>query len=566
MLWLNCTKHDRWQIHDRGNRRLPRRFAFLSQAEPPTIVGDGRANRDLTYIDKVLNADFLACSVPSDVAGRAKRKNRLMQTNDLRIGTGGFGVDESEPKTIMSKCLSDYYRCPERYFRLALKGTLSSTKGYFRFGRDAVCYGRYCGQRIPDSPANSLHDASLDTTVADGITYLPFDLTELVDNVRCEVYTHDWRGGQVKSALARLYYFVRPTLPFVARNYLKKLHLKGWEKLPFPRWPVDCSIDSLAAQLLQLSLRSNGVRKIPFIWFWPEGASSCAIMTHDVETESGQEFCSSLMDIDDSFGIKASFQIVPEERYGVSTRFLASVRQRGFEVVIHDLNHDGHLYRDREQFLQRAAKINSYGEQYGAEGFRAAVLYRKQLWFDALKFSYDMSVPNVAHLDPQQGGCCTVMPFFIGNVLELPVTTTQDYMLFYMLNDYSINLWKRQIEIIMEKHGLISFIVHPDYIMKARERAIYEELLAHLASLREKKHVWITTPGEVNRWWRQRAEMRLVEDGEDVRIEGAGSERARIAYASEQNGRLIFTSEKADCGSRELTRVNTSNGPGLASQ
>ena len=292
----------------------------------------------------------------------------------------------------------------------------------------------------------------------------------------------------------KMYYWVRSALPFSVRNYLKKLHLKGWETLAFPRWPVDCSVDNLLEHLLLLSLEATGAERIPFIWFWPEGASSCAIMTHDVETELGREFCSNLMDIDDSFGVKASFQIVPEERYSVSTQFLSSIRERGFEVVVHDLNHDGHLYKDREQFLRRAAKINAYREEYGTEGFRAAVLYRKQLWYDALEFSYDMSVPNVAHLDPQHGGCCTVMPFFIGNILELPVTTTQDYMLFHILNDYSTSLWKRQIELIMEKHGLISFIVHPDYVMRARERVIYEELLAHLADLREKKDVWITTP------------------------------------------------------------------------
>jgi hypothetical protein len=74
-------------------------------------------------------------------------------------------------------------------------------------------------------------------------------------------------------------------------------------------------------------------------------------MTHDVETKLGRDFCSSLMDIDDSFGIKASFQIIPEERYGVSRDFVESIRQRGFEVVVHDLNHDGHLYRNRDQFL-----------------------------------------------------------------------------------------------------------------------------------------------------------------------------------------------------------------------
>jgi hypothetical protein len=458
----------------------------------------------------------------------------------------------------MSRYLADYYRCPERYIRLGLKGALSETKGYFRFGGGAVCYGRYCGRRVSDSADNNLHDALLDTTVATETTVLPFDLDELVENLRCELYAHDWHGEHFKSTLARLYYLVRPALPFVARNYLKKLHLKGWEDLSFPRWPVDCSVDNLTAHVLQLLVRSSEAHRIPFIWFWPEGASSCAIMTHDVETESGRDLCSTVMDIDDSFGVKASFQIVPEERYRVSAQFLASIRERGFEVVIHDLNHDGHLYSNRDQFLERAAKINSYGKQYRADGFRSAVLYRKPLWFDALKFSYDMSIPNVAHLDPQHGGCCTVMPFFIGDVLELPVTTTQDYMLFHILGDYSTNLWKRQIDLIMEKHGLISFIVHPDYIIKARERLIYEELLAHLAGLREKKDVWITTPGEVNCWWRQRAEMRLVEDGEDLRIEGAGKERARIAFASEQNGRLIFTFRTTSADRVSSGPVNTS--------
>ena len=64
-------------------------------------------------------------------------------------------------------------------------------------------------------------------------------------------------------------------------------------------------------------------------------------------------------------------------------------------------------------------------------------MYRNQAWFDALEFSYDMSVPNVAHLEPQRGGCCTVMPYFIGDLVELPLTTIQDYSLFHILGDYS---------------------------------------------------------------------------------------------------------------------------------
>jgi len=126
------------------------------------------------------------------------------------------------------------------------------------------------------------------------------------------------------------------------------------------------------------------------------------------------------------------------------------------------------------------------------------------------------------------------------------VTTTQDYSLFHILNDYSIDLWKRQIDLVMDKHGLMSFITHPDYLRTTPERQTYETLLAHLARLRDEKQVWITTAGEVNRWWRQRMEMRIVEDGDSVSIEGEGKARARVAYASERDGKLIFTLEVAD--------------------
>jgi hypothetical protein len=466
----------------------------------------------------------------------------------------------------MFDCLTQYYRCPEEFLRFAQSGALSATAGYFQFGEDAICYGSYVGQNPSAVPPGAPLDALRDVEFKNGTIRLPFDPSQVINNLRCETYAGDWRHKLPVSALARMYYFIRPLLPVNVRKYLQEIHFRGWNKLKFPRWPVDCSVDNIHSQLLMLALEHSGVERIPFIWFWPQAASSCAIVTHDVETQLGSNFCKTLMDIDDSFGIKASFQVIPEKRYSVTPEFLASIRDRGFEVVIHDLNHDGHLYRDRKQFLERAAKINSYAAAYGAEGFRAATLYRKQLWYDALNFSYDMSVPNVAHLDPQRGGCCTVMPYFLGNILELPVTTTQDYTLFHILNDYSIELWKKQTEIIMGKHGLISFIVHPDYVVRPQQRSIYEALLAYLSCLEEGEDLWITTPGEVNRWWRQRAEMKLVRDVDTWRIEGPGAERACIAYATLEEGKLVYLIDGVPSGSEMSQRGSCANGETVRSE
>lgn len=455
----------------------------------------------------------------------------------------------------IEECLAGYFGCPGEFINLSAREQSSVASGYFTFGDGIVCFGR-CTDFTPAAGAGeALPDANSGAVVRRGGVTLPFDAAEVADNLRREIYTEEWRSGS--SLIAQLYYLMRPLLPVAVRKHLQKHHLRNWEKIAFPHWPVDTSVDDLMERLLLLSLRSGSAERIPFIWFWPEGKSSCAIMTHDVEQAAGRDFCAQLMDLDGSYGIKASYQVVPEERYTVTPEFLQMVRDRGCEVLVHDLNHDGHLYKNREQFEQRAKKINAYLKEYGAEGFRAGVLYRKQLWFDALDCAYDMSVPNVAHLDPQRGGCCTVMPYFIGDILEIPVTTIQDYSLFHILNDYSTALWTVQTSILLGKHGLMSFIVHPDYVMRPRERAVYEELLQHLSRLREEHDVWLPTPGEVNRWWRERAAMRLVRGRYGWRVEGPGSERARIAWASEEAGRLQFTVEDSGQASeeRELIRA-----------
>ncbi len=443
----------------------------------------------------------------------------------------------------MNRCFLDYFRCPERYARFVKRAEPNTETGFFRFGAETVCYGKYRGARQNVDPIESLQDANLSTRIENEIVYLPFDPDEICAQLRNELYARPDQhlDSAWTSAINRTYYFMRPMLPVSLRKHLQKMRLNGWNDEVFPRWPVDTSVDSLNQKLLSLALKAQGVSQIPFIWFWPKGFSSAAIMTHDVETLKGKDFCGALMDMDDSFGFKASFQIVPERRYEVTEEFIDSILSRGFELGVQDLNHDGRLYSSKQEFMKRVSKINSYGRKWGSEGFRGAVLYRRQEWFDALDFSYDMSVPNVAHLDPQHGGCCTVMPYFTGKLVELPVTTTQDYSLIHILKDYSIDLWKQQIEMIMERHGLLSFIIHPDYIIDRREQAIYKSLLFHLAGLRDEGKVWVSTPREVAHWWRQRSKMTLMEDRGGWKVEGEGSETACVAYASEKNGRLHFT-------------------------
>jgi hypothetical protein len=332
-------------------------------------------------------------------------------------------------------------------------------------------------------------------------------------------------------------------LPVSVRKYAQRARSLGWRNVAFPKWPVDASLDLLFQRLLQRGMESAGIERLPFIWFWPEGHQAAAILTHDVETAAGRDFCSRLMDLNDSYGMRASFQVVPEQRYAVPDSFLGEIRNRGFELNVHDLNHDGSLFFDKAKFTNRAARINDHARRFGALGFRSAVLYRNLDWFGALDFVYDMSVPNSAPLDPQRGGCCTVMPYFIGSLLELPLTTIQDYSLFHILGTHEMELWNQQITSLITHHALLTFLVHPDYVIERRPQSAYCQLLERLRQAAAQHNCWLPLPREVAQWWKQRQEMRLVQAGAGWKVAGNGAHRARVAWAIADRGQLIYSLE-----------------------
>ncbi len=446
----------------------------------------------------------------------------------------------------MKQALLDYYRIsPESFGDVGLTtDTGSGDPGFFQFGKSNICYGRCRLDTAPNAAAASAFDASTAVRKNGDTVLLPFDFAEVIENLRLERYRQKSPGGWEQFAsneiVYKFYYLFRSLLPFPIRRQLQRLYFQDWKKLPFPAWPVDLTVDSLHQEFLRLLMEASGVKRLPFVWFWPEGAPNCLILTHDVEGSAGRDFTFKLMDLDDAYGFKASYQVIPEKRYKIPEEYVANIRSRGCEFNIHDLNHDGRLYTERTEFARRAARINFYLRKYGSRGFRAGAMYRRQDWYDSFEFAYDMSVPNVAHLEPLRGGCCTVMPYFIGNILEMPLTTAQDYSLFHILEDYSIELWRQQLALIKGKNGLMSILTHPDYLIDIRARNVYETLLNYLRKMVETEKIWVTLPAEVNAWWRARDQMKLVARGTNWEIEGPNKERARVAYAVLDGERLVY--------------------------
>jgi len=77
--------------------------------------------------------------------------------------------------------------------------------------------------------------------------------------------------------------------------------------------------------------------------------------------------------------------------------------------------------------------------------------------------------------------------------------------------------------------------VHPDYVVEQRYLDRYEAFLEYLSERRDT--AWHTLPRDAARWWRQREELSVSDDGE---IRGASDERATVAFVREHEGHLVL--------------------------
>ena len=437
-----------------------------------------------------------------------------------------------------------YTKCPPQYIQ-----ELSCASGAQRASgvrlTDPQVYGLLSTKPTPPLYPQQCHNIAEISERASKVRFLPFSPTEIIDTLRFERYVDGLNDGigymaDSASVFRRIYYGVRPLLPVPIRRVLQRLALRNWTDISFPTWPLDTTVDDFIRLLWVYVLESSGEPEIPFIWYWPKGFQSTVMMTHDVETAAGREHCRAMLLLEQEYGIRSAFEIVPEGRYEVSSDFLDTIRGAGGEVCVHGLNHDGRLFSSEQEFRRRAEIINQYAKAWGAKGFRSPVMYRNQKWYDALQFSYDMSVPNVAHLDPQRGGCCTVFPYFIGDILQLPLTTAQDYSLYNILKCDPLSFWAWQLDRIASRHGLGSFIIHPDYTIHHKKQALYRDLLKVIRQYADQRNTWLALPGEVDRWWRERDDLTLTKQMGVWTLQGRGADRAGIAFARLENGKLMF--------------------------
>ena len=300
--------------------------------------------------------------------------------------------------------------------------------------------------------------------------------------------------------LLPLYYRLKPLIPRTVQLAVRRSVLLRRRERFRNIWPID-----------------EEAGRTPDGWpGWPEGKRFALVLTHDVETARGQEKCHELMVLEKRFRFRSSFNFVPL-RYPVSPDLRKSLTRNGFEVGVHGLYHDGKYFHSREIFRQRAVRINQYLRDWGAVGFRSPSMFHNLEWIHDLDIEYDASTFDTDPFEPQPDGVRTIFPFWVkGNsdhrgYTEIPYTMPQDFTLFVLMKEKDIGIWKRKLDWVAEKGGMVVMNTHPDYMNFGVERSEgdvypaerYETLLDYL-STRYAGSYWHVLPKEMARFVKSR--------------------------------------------------------------
>lgn len=296
--------------------------------------------------------------------------------------------------------------------------------------------------------------------------------------------------------IAKFYYLIKPFLPRSVQIALRRrvvMTKRSWYK---KAWPID-----------------ERAGAPPANWSgWPENKKFALVLTHDVDTEKGQSRCDDLIELEERLGFRSSFNFVPEG-YKVSPALREHLQIHGFEVGVHGLRHEN-IFVSRMDFDNKAVQINRYLKQWDSAGFRAPCMYHNLEWIADFDIEYDASTFDTDPFEPQSDGVGTIFPFWVSKAteakgyVELPYTLAQDFTLFVLMREKTIDIWKSKLDWVVRHGGMVLLNTHPDYMRFNGERTgvdeyparYYEDLLNYIRETYEGQY-WHALPRDVARYF-----------------------------------------------------------------
>lgn len=326
------------------------------------------------------------------------------------------------------------------------------------------------------------------------------------------------------------YYRVKRLIPDPLRHRLNALAIRSRRQREFPHWPCEDALIRYWREWLKQALAAMAEEEAWHIGFWPEGKRCAIVLTHDVESARGLADMEKIAALEESLGFRSAWNLALDQ-YPIDWECVARLRARGFEFGAHGLRHDGRLFRSREDFQALKPQVERLARAHDLRGFRAPSTLRKAEWIASMNFDFDSSFADTDPYEPQPGGTCSLFPFFLAELVEMPYTLAQDHTLIHLLHRSPLPLWIAKADWIASLSGMILTLTHPDYCAAPPYFNAYEKLLRHLAGL---DRAWRALPSQVADWWRRRAAMQLMLDKSGPHLVGPDIRGAVIRRLSEE--------------------------------
>ena len=351
-----------------------------------------------------------------------------------------------------------------------------------------------------DAVLGTLLDLNLPLQSQDLDSFLSYSLGERRFGQDC------WR----LSLLKRAYYQIKPLLPCQLRYILRRIYKNFPDNSDQINWPVEDGYVRFQQEVIKRVLLSQNQASLTFRNFWPDDYRYAFILTHDIETDEGQSYVRNVIELEESFGFHSSFNFVPE-RYELDYKLMQEIRERGFEIGVHGLKHDGKLFDSYSKFMDRSLRINHYFSKFNSAGFRSPLMMRNPIWMQALEMDYDLSFFDTDPYEPIPGGVMSIWPFFIGHFVELPYTLPQDSTIFLVLCENTPQIWLQKVDFIEHNHGMALINTHPDYL---RDGKLWNIYIDFLQKMKDRVGYWQPLPNQAAVWWRRRYEAGAEDDAD----------------------------------------------------
>jgi hypothetical protein len=335
--------------------------------------------------------------------------------------------------------------------------------------------------------------------------------------------------------LNKAYYTFKFLVPRRLQIELRRYYVNRKRSLHADIWPIDPNVGK------PLGIWGHDAASCPQIPNWPNGKKFALVLTHDVESAQSLDKCYQLAKMEERLGFRSSFNFVAGD-YPIPAALRQHLTDRGFEIGVHGLHHDNNPFRSKSVFRKQSVEINRTLKEWGAVGFRSPSMYHDLEMLHHLDIEYDASTFDTDPFEPQPDGMGTIFPFWVPNrdrqkgYVELPYTLPQDFLLFVLMQEKNIDIWKKKLDWIADQGGMALFITHPGYmrfnnshgLLPQRSMKIppspplvkggwgdfhinasgydeypvkyYEEFLEYIKSKYEGQY-WHALPREVSRFW-----------------------------------------------------------------